>query len=1308
MVTKVTNTITSIGRWFVWTAALLIVGTFILVLLGRQTINAIDGLRPSIVNFLNQSTGMQVNLGELRGEWPRLLPIIEIENLDIMDADQMTAIAVRQVRAELDLFQTIRHGNAIWHELVADNLIIKLVEDGSGRWSLKGIPPGDETDLRVLLEPLIYSRFIHLERIQIEFEFFSGKSIKVHGSSVKLENDRDFHRSEMTVYQSNQDAPSYVVLEGQGDPLDLKSFSAEAYLQLRNLSVPQPLMELGKSLMPELLADISHFTADASGELWFDIHQGGGVDFEGSVSVTEVPLDWVADVPAVRDITTEITGWYTPELDWGVRLQGLNFEWSDTKIEPLDLVFNQRLGAQRQDFDVSISHLNLTILSDLLKQADVLNDQILQTIDVLSPRGQLNVLTFGQKQSGYYASANLTNIDLSPYKGVPGIKGLTGYLEIKDNEGLFHLNDSDGFDVLFPTVYKDYIKVLDAQGTVYLEVNSQNRSLSVYSSVMETEVEAGLANIIFSVEQNRAVKGTKPEVNLIIGGQNIDATYKDQFLPYKMPKSLSNWLKTSIAKADINQFGMVYRSGAILNNKPVRTTQLLIEAENADINFDPRWLGLSDVSATFLIDDSYIDGVVGSATMGGAKIDKVNVAYGVHPKGHSQSNILFLDGSLKSDVSQAINIIAKSPFYKNIGPLADWKYSGEATIQLALEVPLVKPTGNASKGGYRVDSELTDASLLITNTSINLTNMAGGIHFSAEKGLHSDDINGQLWGQPFKARMFRHGDEQKIALSTAVEPASLSQLVDFPWSRVVKGTIPIEGLLTINPESSVQQDKPTQATQPNKSAVTLYLTSQLKENEIHLPAPLGKSAGDNNDLAVKLHFDTGLTRLEGTLGQNLVTDLRFSQQGLSRGLVSFDRTVSLPANNEVVIAAHLPTTEIDLWTPVVALFGERSASKKSIWIPVFDFTFDHLELASIELKDLATVVRLSDKATNIEFSSHLADGHLSLPTDAKMAPKLNLVRLDIGADLLDEKIGKQRLDPRNFLAVDLSVENLFIGEELWGSLAFQLRPDDLGAAFKQIKGNFLGLQPGMVEDKESTEFFWGFDGVTYTSRLSGPVAVGNIYDVFSGFKVAPVADSESGKFVFDLAWQDQPWEINKENITGNFQIELNNGSFYRSPGGAGAALKLVSLFNFANWLKRLQLDFSDVVGQNLPYNNLQGAIHFDQGSASLLDPLKMKMPSGRMSMAGKFNLVDETAEAKLVATLPVATNLPWVVALLGGVPAAAGVYITSKIVRKQVDRLSSISYELNGPWDDIDISVDEIFASELESQPLPETQVNDQ
>ena len=52
---------------------------------------------------------------------------------------------------------------------------------------------------------------------------------------------------------------------------------------------------------------------------------------------------------------------------------------------------------------------------------------------------------------------------------------------------------------------------------------------------------------------------------------------------------------------------------------------------------------------------------------------------------------------------------------------------------------------------------------------------------------------------------------------------------------------------------------------------------------------------------------------------------------------------------------------------------------------------------------------------------------------------------------------------------------------------------------------------------------------------------------------------------------------------------------------------------------------------------------------------------------------------------------------MGGLPAAAGVFVTSKLVEKQVDRLSSISYDVTWPWDDITVAVDKIFAAELKA-----------
>ncbi|HCO59817.1 MAG TPA: hypothetical protein DIT58_06445 [Porticoccaceae bacterium] len=72
--------------------------------------------------------------------------------------------------------------------------------------------------------------------------------------------------------------------------------------------------------------------------------------------------------------------------------------------------------------------------------------------------------------------------------------------------------------------------------------------------------------------------------------------------------------------------------------------------------------------------------------------------------------------------------------------------------------------------------------------------------------------------------------------------------------------------------------------------------------------------------------------------------------------------------------------------------------------------------------------------------------------------------------------------------------------------------------------------------------------------------------------------------------------------------------------------------------------------------------------------------------------MDETLDTHMVATLPVGTNLPWIAALVGGLPAAAGVYLTSKIFEDEVDRVSSFSYRITGPWSEPEVQVDKVFS----------------
>ena len=146
--------------------------------------------------------------------------------------------------------------------------------------------------------------------------------------------------------------------------------------------------------------------------------------------------------------------------------------------------------------------------------------------------------------------------------------------------------------------------------------------------------------------------------------------------------------------------------------------------------------------------------------------------------------------------------------------------------------------------------------------------------------------------------------------------------------------------------------------------------------------------------------------------------------------------------------------------------------------------------------------------------------------------------------------------------------------------------------------------------------------------------------------------------------------------------------------GSDGFLRLVALVNFDTLARRLRMDFSDLYKSGLAYDELRGSVNFDTGKLIFTEPLQMSSPSSQLQMAGSINLVDETIDSRLVATLPVAGNLTFLAALATGLPAAAGVYVVSKIFKKQVDQATSISYRIRGSWDEPEMKFDRLFESE--------------
>lgn len=321
--------------------------------------------------------------------------------------------------------------------------------------------------------------------------------------------------------------------------------------------------------------------------------------------------------------------------------------------------------------------------------------------------------------------------------------------------------------------------------------------------------------------------------------------------------------------------------------------------------------------------------------------------------------------------------------------------------------------------------------------------------------------------------------------------------------------------------------------------------------------------------------------------------------------------------------------------------------------------------------------------------SEKLEGHLWIPSDSSLPILVDLERLLLQAPS-EKTITKYSIHPSELPHLQLSVRNLTIGDKKFGESKLLMAPQDNGVKITDINANLLGLSIGDKEIKTTIE--WIVDQNRHYTVFSGLLSVQDIGETMESWNYPKIMDSKKAQFLSNLSWEGKPWEVSPESINGTVAINLKDGHFYQeSSGTANALVRLVSLFNFDNWVRRLQLDFSDIYEKGMSYNEMSGGLVFEMGQFSFDPPIKVDLPSGNIQLDGSANLISEDIEANLTTTLPVSNNLPWVAAAVGGLPVAAGVFITSKVFEKQVDKLSSITYSINGSWGSPKVTMEKIF-----------------
>src|SRR5690606_1230726 len=139
----------------------------------------------------------------------------------------------------------------------------------------------------------------------------------------------------------------------------------------------------------------------------------------------------------------------------------------------------------------------------------------------------------------------------------------------------------------------------------------------------------------------------------------------------------------------------------------------------------------------------------------------------------------------------------------------------------------------------------------------------------------------------------------------------------------------------------------------------------------------------------------------------------------------------------------------------------------------------------------------------------------------------------------------------------------------------------------------------------------------------GRLAVDDIADVLARWHFEKTLTSRSGFVEADVSWIGAPDQVGLKKFGGVATVNLPEGQFLKASGSATGALKVVGVFNFANLLRRLQLDFSDLFKGGVSFDDIEGQLAMSNGVFRSRTPIEINSPSSHFRLTGQIDFASD-------------------------------------------------------------------------------------
>jgi uncharacterized protein (TIGR02099 family) len=1331
-------------KWFYLSFALAAITVAVVVQAGRSFSHLLANYPQEVSSYLSNKLNAKVSIGAISAEWVGLKPMVDVRKLRIVSQADKPIIALEHARMRLDLLGSFAHARLVWSALQLDHVELEFVQTPDGFWQIPGLPKRPETkDQTAELDPLIdmslLSRRIEFSRSQLSFQFASGAKTTLNSPLLRMENAGDFHRLVLDVDVADKPKTLTLIAEGRGDPRNQKNFSSKAFIQLKQFPTNEPIAAVTAFLLRGIKAEVhSQGALDAS--LWFSSRpQREGFDLVGKLGIQRLDVPVLGRSLTLDSFSTDVVGHWLYSGEWRLALQQINAKANQQNIENLN--FAASAASYADPVMLHMQHLNLEHLNQALDGAGALGDgRLRDAMRQLSPQGELHNVRVAiptQNPQNWELQANLAQVGVNAWHGVPALRKVDGLVYAHQHGGFVDVDSRQGFSMHYSPTYTAPMEYQQVKGRVAWQLQPEKNQIYVNSGALEftngDEHAKGYMWLSLPWQRNTG----DIDLYLQVGATKLDASLYSKYTPAVVPKSLLTWMEKSIGPNNagfVNEVGFVYRGTLNNHNPAARSHQLFVDMNNAQLSYHPEWPALSGINGRLLVSDNDVFASLDSATLLNSKLGSTQISAHPNPDGHG--SLLRVEGSVTGGADDGMRVLRESMLRRYIGANMDtWKLDGEMQTQIKIAVPL-DPAGSGAS--QQVDIDLQSPHFEMGNIRLAMQNIKGRISFNEADGLSSEGLSGILFGAPVKALLTtkKQGDASQTLIEVAgeVDTNVLAKWTQRPELLFMHGQLPYQAAVELNHKSSKSDVRAA-----GQAIAVIKVNSSLSGVSVDLPAPYGKASDAERSLQFTMSLFERSSLIHVAYDNQLETlfELDPQQQNkLTNANIALGGQAKLATEPQFLLSGNLPSLDIEPWKKVQQRYLDNNAqiaamlfkpttenhgldnsvepaAKDSSLVAGLPFRADvllgHYQVGPLSLEDIQVRAERLVDGWKLGFTNPLVVGNILLPDDKTnpLAISLESLRLtshDLGltnVDPADAALGLSKkarvsIDPRLLPLADISVAALYMDEVNYGNWSLQVRPNDKGVLFDNIHGSAKGVTVGGLDDNAGgAKMEWLVADSVASTHFVGALSAGNVSDVLREWQKPDMLESQSARFKVDAMWAGDPQDFALKKMAGSIDIWLEKGRFKNNPSpGSDGLLRLMAILNFDSLARRLRLDFSDLYKSGLAYDEISGKASFVPGTMTFTEPLSVKTPSSRLQMAGKLDLENEKIDARLIATLPVVGSYTFFTALVTGLPAAAGIYVASKLFKKQVDQATSISYSIRGDWSEPKMSFNRLFESE--------------